>query len=84
MKDKKEVRMTISRMVMKSINVEKLYTKEGKEGGLKVTVNVKKAFPKSKFDLTQYYWYLSRNRRQRKLGLPTDRLVVIKDKKGVK
>lgn len=84
MKDTKKERAprpSISRMVLGMINEGKLRTKEGKEEGLKVVAAVKKQFNKSRFNLSQFFWYLSRSRRQHDLGLPTDRLVAIPKEK---
>lgn len=85
MKDKKEAKApkpSISRMVFKLITIGKLDTKEGKDEALKVISAVKKQFHRTKFDMTQYFWYLSRYRRQKGLGLPLTHLVVIVEGKA--
>lgn len=76
-KQEKKPRNSISRLVFRMIREGHLYVKEGKDEGLKVAAAVKKQFTKAKFDLTQYFWYLSRFRRQKKLGLSLDHLVAI-------
>lgn len=85
MKNKKEksAKPSIARAVMGMIKGGHLDTKEGKDEALKVVNKVKGQFNKSKFGLTHYFWYLSRYRRQKELGLPTDHLVQIESgKKG--
>lgn len=85
MKSKKEksAKPSIARTVMGLIHDGRLDTKEGKDEALKVVNAVKKQFPKSKFGLTHYFWYLSRFRRQKDLGLKTDHLVLVEGgKKG--
>ena len=69
--------MTIAGFVMKAIHDGKLYEGKGKEAGLKVVEDVKKEFPKSKFSLSHYYWYISRYSRQVSQKLGTDHLYVV-------
>ena len=76
-KEPKAPRKTIAGMVLKLIKDGKLFEGHGKEAGLKVVEVVKKEFPKSKFSLTHYFWYISRYSRQVSQKLGTDHLYVV-------
>lgn len=71
-------RHNIVRLVFAKIRTEKLYLKDGKTGAAVVVQAVRRFFPeKQNFGLMDYAWCLSRFRRQRRLGLPLDRVVTL-------
>jgi len=73
---KKTARPSIVRLVFAEIRKKRLYTKDGKTGAAEVIRTVRQSFPRNrKFGLLGYAWCLSRFRRQRRAGLPTDRIV---------
>lgn len=65
-KDKK----TISRLAFRLIKENRLDEKGAKDGSM-IVAQVRKSFPKSKFDTGHLSWYLSKYRAQKKkrLGL---------------
>lgn len=72
-------RGSIVRLVFMMIRKNRLYTQDGKTGAAVVIQVVRRTFPnKQNFGFMDYAWCLSRFRRQRKLGLPTDRIVTIR------
>jgi hypothetical protein len=71
-------RPSIVKLVFAQIRKKRLYLKDGKTGAPEVIQAVRASFPHNrKFGLLDYAWCLSRFRRQRKAGLPTNRIVPI-------
>lgn len=77
---KTEGRKSISRMVFGFIMEHGLLEADNRKGRYaELEEMVKAEFPESKFQRTHFYWYLARASKQRRLGLPTDRIVMPKE-----
>jgi hypothetical protein len=70
-------RGTATRLIFSLIRARKFHLNESKNSAVEVVQAVRTKFPHLKFSISQYPWYLSRFRRQLRLGLPTTRLVKI-------
>lgn len=73
----KQGRKSAARLVMGLIAQNGWADGQAKDSLARAVKAVKAAFPKSKFGLSQYSWYLSRYRRQRKLRLDTAHIVQV-------